>query len=1324
MAADESSESLKQAFRLIPRTRGCDRGRLRRNLERLSKENTAPGDKAAAVLAQISRSVEERKRRMEKRPQPVFPPELPIVGRRKEIVQAIRENQVVVLSGETGSGKTTQIPKMCIEAGRGVDGLIGCTQPRRIAALTVAARIAEELGDESLVGHKIRFQENSNERNFIRILTDGMLLAEAQAHPSLNNYDTIIIDEAHERSLNIDVLLGMLRRLIGRRRNLKLIITSATLDTAKFSAHFADAPIIEVSGRTYPVEIRYEEAGEEEAGLSLAEQTALNISRLVRESPRGDILAFLPTEQDIRDTIDLTTRNFGDRLSILPLYARLPASEQKKAFVSGGKRKLVVATNVAETSLTIPGIRYVVDSGLARISRYNPGTGTHGLPVDPISRASADQRAGRCGRVENGICIRMYSEEDYSSRAEYTPPEIRRTNLAEVILRLLDLGIRDIESFPFVDPPDPAGIRDGLRTLKEIGALSTVSGKGRGARVKKGVKGREEHPERRLSSDGRIMARLPLDPRLARVLLQADREGCLGDVLPIAAALSLPDPRERPPEKAGSADAAHKKFLDADSDFLGWLNIWDAFRTYRKKGSYSGKLKKFCSENYLSFRRMREWMDVHRQLTLVMEENGYRPHRLDAGPSLDKKGHFTARYAAIHRSVLSGFLSHIARHEEKGNYEATRNRKVRIHPGSVLARSGVSWIMAAEIVRTSRLYARSTASIDPDWLADLGGDLAARTWKNPHWSRKAGAVMATEQMRLYGFLVSDDVTVPYGTVKPAEAREIFIKSALVEGDIPDLSPYGFLKDNMKLYRRLSAMEDKLRRRDLLAGEEALTAFYAERLPADVLDLGTLNRHIRDQGQNHLQMTESDLLVSDPDSRDLNAFPDRVEVGGEKWKLSYTFDPDSEKDGVTLQVPSGRLTELKAGEADWIVPGLLREKAEALMRGLPKSHRRKLIPIPATADEAMKSIRSDDGDLIRALSAWLYRERGVHIPLEDWDAESIPEHLKVRFSLLDESGREKASGRNPSTLQSVQSGTRESGRTAFYRKQNERHGLKSWPEAHIEEQVTIAGGAVLWPGLKDSGKTVSLVFFENRHEAERHHREGQIRLARLHWAREIRDMKRSMLLSGETRINSAFLGGAAKLESAVWDRVVSDLFGQETIRSQENWNTFLADGGRKMGETAAAYFSAVSNVISKYAEVRKALDDLKSRSHRKAFISERQSEAEALVAEDFVTKREPQQWDSIPRWLDAVLSRARKGDSDPSRDRKALEAWEPLKKRLGDMVENLSPLASREKAEALKDAEVMLQELKVALFATGEVRPAGRISESRMAKRLDEINLML
>ena len=1327
----DAQKMILEVRQLLPQVRGCDRGRFRRELEKLQghrsgqirRKSPAPKptqtvmdpNRVASLLGAMRASKKEKMRRASL-PTPPYPGELPIVDRREEIVQAIRENQVIVLSGETGSGKTTQIPKMCLEAGRGVDGLIGCTQPRRIAALTVASRIAEELGHDHMVGSKIRFKDSSKPENVIRVMTDGMLLAEAQSHPTLRAYDTLIIDEAHERSLNIDVLLGMVRRLIEKRRDLKVVITSATLDTQKFSKHFADAPIIEVSGRTFPVEILYEPPTEDTAALSLAERCAASLMDLVGGTRRGDLLAFLPTEQDIKETMELVARRYADRLDIVPLYARLPASEQKKAFAQGGRRKLVVATNVAETSLTIPGIRYVVDSGLARISRYNPGTGTHGLPVDPISRASADQRAGRCGRVEEGICIRLYSEEDYQARPRFTLPEIRRTNLAEVILRLLDLGIKDIEEFPFVDPPDSQGIRDGLRTLQEIGALPSTSRSST----------RRKRDERTLTEDGRIMARLPLDPRLAKVLLQADREGCLGDVLPVAAALSLPDPRERPPEKAGKADMAHKAFADTSSDFIGWLNIWDGFRQYQRKGSYSAKLRKYCDENFLSFRRMREWMDIHRQLALVMEENGYKPRRTNPSPSVDKKGQFTSRYAAIHRSLLSGFLSHIARREEGGSYEATRNRQARIHPGSALFKAVPPWIMAAELVRTTKLYARSVAAIHPDWLLDLGEGLISREWTDAHWSRKAGCVMANEKRRLYGFLISDGNPVPYGPHKPNEAREIFIQSALVEGDMAPGRSYSFLKANKRLLTRLSEMENKLRRRDLVAGDEAVAQFYSEKLPPHVLDIGTLNAHLKTRGaEDQLRLTQEDLMTGVVQG--LEAYPSTAQVDGEKWSLQYSFETGSEKDGVTLKIPSGHLSRLNPADVDWMVPGLLQEKVEALIRLLPKAQRRRLIPVSETAKEALEAIepaQRQSKELTLALSQWLYRERGVDIPPDSWASDQLPPHLRMRFSLLDDSGREIAAGRDPSALgASRKDGKKEKGRAGRYRKNHEQHGLKKWPGA-LSESVDIGGGAILWPALHDDGEDVSLRFYEEQGEAEIHHRQGQCRLAQIHWARELRDLKRSLPLGGQSRVNAAYFGGAKALEEAVWASVIQQLFGQTIYRSTEDWEKALIQGGREFHSQAQEAIKQVSTILVAYGEARQSLNALRAKSHRKAFLVERMVELEELAGDDFVQCYSPEDWKALPRWMQAVVSRARKGDADPGKDAKALASWNPLYERWKAIQGKLSALSSQEKRQAVDEALRMIRELKVALFAVGDVRPAGKISENKVAKALNEIERML
>ena len=1281
---------------------------------------------------------------------PRYPEQLPITGRRGEIIAAIRAHPVIILCGDTGSGKSTQIPKMCLEAAGERRGLIGCTQPRRIAALTLAARIGEELGEQSAVGCRIRFHDSTGPENRIRMMTDGILLSEAVRSPSLRAYHTIVVDEAHERSLNIDVLLGLLHDLIERRRDLKLIITSATLDTEKFAAHFGGAPIIEVSGRTYPVEVRYEPPEEEEAekgnkreaALSWAERASDGVERIVQESPRGDILVFLPTEQEIRDAVEIIRGRLGGRLDVLPLYARLPTSEQKKVFASGGRRKVVAATNVAETSLTIPGIRYVVDSGTARISRYNPGTGTRGLPVEAISRSSADQRAGRCGRVEDGVCIRLYSEEDYRSRPEYTAPEIQRTNLAELILRLLEIGIEKIESFPFVDAPEAAAVRDGLRTLREIGALADEGC------TNGGKSSQSSRASRQLSDDGRLMARLPLDPRLARMLIQADREDCLGDVLPIAASLSVRDPRETPPEKRGSAEAAHAKFRDERSDFAGLLNIWEGFRRSGIKGGYTGKLKRFCRENYLSFPRMREWMDIHQQLTLLMEENGYRIHRSKMSEWEDKRGEMSARYTAVHRSVLSGLLSHAARRAEDGGYDASRNRRAFIHPGSGLRKSRAEWIVAAELVRTSRLFARSAAEIDPSWLADMGAHLVKKSWVRPRWSQKKGAVTAEEQVRLFGFLIADSAVVPYGEVNPVEAREIFIRRALVEGDLGAGVSWDFLAANEKLRRRFEGMQAKLRRRDLLAGEDAMFAFYDARLPAEVLDRETLNRALNGKGQakiesprekpgspppfnldKHLRMAESDILtgVGVGADKSLAFFPDTAMVGGEKWKLSYIFDPDSAQDGVTLKIPPGRLGDLPPGGTDWMVPGLLTEKAEALIRGLPKDLRKRLIPAAETAAEAVSAMKPE-GDFLGALSQWLYRERGIDIPPNSWNLDSLPRHLRIRLALLDESGREAAAARGEADLKTRN--TRQSPPSAHspaadrHRRENERIGLTAWA-GDIPASVPIAGGGLLHPALTDDGSSVSLRFFDDKSDAEARHLAAQKRLALIYWAGALRELKRRFRLTGEARGAAVHLGGAAALEEALWERLITDIFASAPVRLQSEWEDLLEKGGAQMYQAAPVRLRLITQICETYAQTRRALGGIAEKQpHRRSLVKACLADAESLVKPDLIRIRPITVWEALPRWLKAVLARAERGCSDPMRERRFGERWNPLRDRLAAMTESLSPMASREKRAAIDEAAIMMEELRVSLCAAGQVKPAMKISESRAARFLDEIERML
>ncbi len=819
--------------------------------------------------------------RRSNRPPLRYPPGLPILERKDEIVAAIRRHPVVIVTGETGSGKTTQIPKMCLEAGRGLAGLIGCTQPRRIAATSVASRISEELGEEPgrSVGYKIRFDEKTSPGAYIKIMTDGVLLMEAHRDPMLRAYDTLIVDEAHERSLNIDFILGILKTILARRRDLRVVITSATIDTEKFSKAFGDAPVVEVSGRLYPVEVRYRppDAGADGKEEQTPPEAAVRaVDELVDRRERGDILIFMPTEQDIRETCGLLSGRFREEVVILPLYSRLTSAQQHRVFQSLPRRKIVVATNVAETSITIPGIRFVIDTGLARISQYNPRSRTSGLPVRAISRSSADQRKGRCGRVQNGICIRLYAEEDYLGRALYTAPEILRSNLAGVILRMLALNLGDIDAFPFIDRPASKSIRDGIDILLELGAIEAEEKETRGP----------THPWR-LTERGRIMARLPLDPRISRMIIEARKEGCLPEVAIVAAALSVQDPRERPAEKEAQADRVQAQFKDPASDFSAMLGLWRRCREQMSSPKSGNALRRFCKEHFLSFRRIKEWQDIHDQLLTILAEQKFTARRGDHPARLSGE----ELYGAIHRSVLSGFLGHIAVRKEKNLYTATQGRQAMIFPGSGLFNRGGNWIVCAEAVETSRMFARTAANIESEWIEEVGSHLCRYAYNEAQWDRKRGEVVATEKVTLYGLTIVPGRRVSYGRINPSEAAEIFIRSALVEGDIEGTFP--FLEYNRALIRKFAEMEDKLRRRDIVAGEDALAAFYRERLTG-VFDIRTLRKIIKEQGNDFLQMTDlalnmlHDALVSfiNEDAEYAGAIPEQDARVDEYYERLY------------------------------------------------------------------------------------------------------------------------------------------------------------------------------------------------------------------------------------------------------------------------------------------------------------------------------------------------------------------------------------------------------------------------------------------------------
>ena len=935
-----------------------------------------------------------------------YPPELPVSQRKDDIARAIEENQVVIIAGETGSGKTTQIPKICLELGRGIAGQIGHTQPRRLAARTVAERIAEELGSPlgETVGYQVRFTDVSADDTLIKLMTDGILLTELARDRTLSRYDTLIIDEAHERSLNIDFILGYLRQLLPERPDLKVIITSATIDPERFAAAFGGAPVVEVSGRTYPVEVRYRPIEPGQGGEDADQGQAISdaIDELAAEGP-GDILVFLSGEREIRDTADLLTGR--DRLEVLPLYSRLSAAEQHRVFerrqASSFTRRVVLATNVAETSLTVPGIHYVIDPGTARISRYSRGTKVQRLPIEPISQASANQRKGRCGRTADGICIRLYSQADFESRPEFTEPEILRTNLASVILQMAAIGLGDVPKFPFIDPPDARNIADGLTLLAELNAFS----------------------DGRITGLGRKLARLPVDPRIGRMVLAADRNGCVREVLIIAAALSIQDPRERPAEAQQAADDKHRRFADPDSgsDFSTYLNLWD-YLTERQRELSSSAFRRLCRADYLNYLRVREWQDLQGQLQRLAG---------DLGVAVDSS---STERTVVHLSLLAGLLSQIGMKAEpvrpaasvtsgrrpRAEYLGARNARFAIFPGSSLARQTPDWIVAAELVETSRLWARTVASIEPEWIEPLAQHLVRRNYSEPHWERKRGSAVALEKVTLYGVPIVTDRKVGYGRIDPAAARELFIRHALVEGDWQ--TSHRFFAENRRLLAEAEELEHRVRRRGLVVGEDELFAFYDARIPADVVSaqhFDTWWKQARRADPGLLTHLAGDLLSDDAAEVSADAYPDvwTSESAGTSgpMPLSYAFEPGSETDGVTVDIPLSRLNQVNAAEFSWQVPGLRAELVTEMIRSLPKALRRDLVPAPDVAREVVARLGEPSGDLRDAVARELRSLRGVTVPRDAWDLTKLPRHLQITVRVT-EGGRVLAEGKDVAELQ--------------------------------------------------------------------------------------------------------------------------------------------------------------------------------------------------------------------------------------------------------------------------------------------------------------------
>ena len=1315
-------------------------------------------------------------------PEIVYDPALPIIEKKADIIQAIIDAPVVIVSGETGSGKTTQLPKFCLEAGRGSKGVIGCTQPRRIAAITVAGRIAEELNEPlgQTVGYKIRFSDHTSRQSRIRIMTDGILLAETLNDPLLNRYDTLIVDEAHERSLNIDFILGITRTILQKRRDLKLIITSATIDTEKFSQAFDNAPIIEVPGRMYPVETRYQPpeapALSDEAEEPAPLEHAVHVIRtLCRREQRGDVLVFMPTEQDIRETCEMIEGERFPNMTVFPLFARLSAADQARVFSPVTGRKIIVATNIAETSLTIPGIRYVVDTGLARISRYTPRSRTTSLQVTPISRSSADQRKGRCGRVENGVCIRLYSEEDYLARPLYTRPEILRSNLAEVILRMLALKLGTVTDFPFIDKPDSRSIRDGMDLLMELGAVQKMK-KGSPESVEDHLQpGENTTPSPpfseaglALTHEGRLMSRIPVDPRLSRILIQSRDEKCVPEAVIITAALCIQDPRERPVDKAREADAMHRVFSDPSSDFIGLLNIWNQFQEASRGEKRLALLRKFCTRHFLSFKRMREWQDIHAQLSDIVNESGLgaqssRPPETSAPPpeppasprtkssavfaALQQaqaqkavrhlkpgagQSAFSERYGAIHRAIVSGFLSNIAMKKEKNIFRATRDREVMIFPGSSLFNKAGNWIVAAEMVETSRLFARMAAVIDPAWLEELGQALCRYSHSQPHWERSRGEVVALEQVTLFGLVIVSQRPVSFGRIHPEEASAIFIRSALVEGDI--LKPFPFMTRNQTLIDDVLEMENKIRRKGILISEDDLFAFYRRRIPDHICDIRTFQKFLRDHGQEHLCMTQEDILRYAPDPEELSLYPDQVKLGNHLFDCLYHFRPGAPEDGLTVQIPSKTAAAVPRESLNWMVPGLFREKIEAMIKALPKTSRKQLVPVSQSAEIIAREMPRGDGTLAHALSRFIYQRFGVDIPASAWSEETLPDHLKMRIAITDTEGNIIHSGRDIAVLDHQRPEPICRSTLNITRKKWERTGIMNWDMETIPESIPIPeeGGAngVAFPALSASRdgnhNGVTLRLFEDAAEASEHHRSGVAALVEIIHPREMQFLRKYLTIPRNRILSAERWGGAAKLQRKLYQTIIQRLFSRD-VRTREDFQALVEKTLPIMHTYAATLMNACLDVLDAAAEACGVLEGLiqnhPGNTVARQFWAGLEKQLDILAPDDFMMQYAPERFPDLIRYIRAIAIRGQRSWLDFEKDRLRAEEIRILSDRRRAIVEALSPYATDEKKKAVEDLFWMIEEYKISLFAQ-EIKTAFPVSRKRIEKAFEAIDRMI
>ncbi|MFI7871092.1 ATP-dependent RNA helicase HrpA [Streptomyces salinarius] len=1295
-----------------------DAHRLGRRLEGARKIRKP--EARAAVLAEIETEVAKAEQRIGERrarvPAVSYPEQLPVSQKKDEIAAAIRDHQVVIVAGETGSGKTTQIPKICVELGRGVRGMIGHTQPRRIAARTVAERVADELDTPlgEAVGWKVRFTDQVNPQStFIKLMTDGILLAEIQTDRELRAYDTIIIDEAHERSLNIDFLLGYLAQLLPKRPDLKVVITSATIDPERFSRHFGDAPIIEVSGRTYPVEVRYRPLLEEDGDDADRDQiTAITdaVEELMGEG-KGDILVFLSGEREIRDTADALEKKKYRFTEVLPLYARLSHAEQHRVFQQHTGRRIVLATNVAETSLTVPGIKYVIDPGFARISRYSHRTKVQRLPIEPVSQASANQRKGRCGRTSDGICIRLYSEDDFNSRPEFTDAEILRTNLASVILQMTAAGLGDIEKFPFIDPPDHRNIRDGVQLLQELGALDPA----------------QKDVRKRLTDTGRKLAQLPVDPRLARMVLEADKNGCVREVMVIAAALSIQDPRERPAEKQAQADQQHARFKDETSDFLAFLNLWRYVREQQKERG-SSSFRRMCKQEYLNFLRIREWQDIYTQLRTVAKQMGIHLNDADDAAPDDR----------VHVSLLAGLLSHVGMKDvkegAKNEYLGARNAKFAIFPGSALFKKPPRFVMSAELVETSRLWARVNAKIEPEWVEPLAGHLLKRTYSEPHWEKDQAAVMAYEKVTLYGVPIVAQRKVNYGRIDPEVSRELFIRNALVEGDWR--THHKFFADNRKLLTEVEELEHRARRRDILVDDETLYDFYDQRVPEHVVSGAHFDswwKHKRHEQPDFLDFEREMLINEKAGAVTKDDYPDSWRQGPLKFRVTYQFEPGADADGVTVHVPLQVLNQVTDEGFDWQIPGLREQVVTELIRSLPKPVRRHYVPAPNYAQAFLDRAVPLQEPLTVTMARELKRMVGVPFDAEDFDWAKVPDHLKITFRIVDERRRKLAEDKD---LEALKLRLRPKARKALSQaaaataqrsggESLERSGLTDWTIGTLTRvfETRRAGQPVkAYPALVDDGpqaNTVSVRLFDTEAEQTQAMWKGTRRLI-------LRNIPvNPAKFASENLTNQQKLGLSANPHGSIQalfddcamaaaDKLIADFGGPAW--DEESYRKLYDKVRAEIVDTTVRTVGQVQQVLAAWQACERRLKTVRSPALL-ANLQDVRTQLDALVKPGFVTEAGIRRLPDLMRYLVAADRRLQQMPTGAQRDTSRMEKVHEMRDEYAWLLEQMPQ--GRPVPQQVLEVRWMIEELRVSYFAHA-LGTAYPVSDKRIVKAIDAL----